>query len=263
MAVVTAILMSVLVFLYTKAQSLGESDYFENVALLRHLKQLDAEWELDVLKSRIGINAHYDPLADSLIKMSQLLEKLEADVALPQTHAETAALVRGSVALRRVIDEKAALIEQFKSNNSVLRNSLAFLPTAAADVEQSIGLSNGRVQSASKPTLSSLNRLLLASMLYSQSASGERGAEIQAELSQLEAGLHVLPSDIRERLDIFSAHVRTILREQKVVNQLLGSIAVVPTESRIDEFNNALTAEHQRAEVQSGQYHEYLSLIHI
>ena len=140
MTVLTAILMSVLVFLYAKTQSFGKSDYFENVALLRHLKQLDAQWELDVLKSKIGINTNYDPLADSLIKLSQLLEKLEADIALPQTHSETAALVQGSVALRRVIDEKAALIEQFKSNNSVLRNSLAFLPTAADDVQQSIGL---------------------------------------------------------------------------------------------------------------------------
>ena len=55
MTVLTAILMSVLVFLYAKTQSFGKSDYFENVSLLRHLKQLDAQWELDVLKSKIGM----------------------------------------------------------------------------------------------------------------------------------------------------------------------------------------------------------------
>src|SRR5439155_4490480 len=61
MAAVTAVLMAILLFLYARTQQRGESDYFENVTLLRHLKQLDAQWELDVLKSRIGINAHYDP----------------------------------------------------------------------------------------------------------------------------------------------------------------------------------------------------------
>jgi C4-dicarboxylate-specific signal transduction histidine kinase len=257
MAAVTAALLSVLVFLYAKTQSFGESDYFENVALLRHLKQLDAQWELAVLKSKIGINTHYDPLADSLIELSQLLEKLKTDMGI-QKHDEAAALAEDRAALFRVVQEKAVLIEQFKSNNSVLRNSLVFLPTAAADVEQSIGKTSGNAQPAARSTLISVNKLLLASMLYSQSASDDRGAEIQAELSQLEAASQVLPSDVRERLDIFGAHVRTILREQKVVNQLLGRITVVPAATHIDEINNTLSGEQQRATVQSEQYREYL-----
>ncbi|ABE46699.1 histidine kinase [Polaromonas sp. JS666] len=257
MAAATAILMSVLVFLYDKTQSFGGPDYFENVVLLRHLKQLDAEWELDVMKSKVGINTHYDPLADSLIELNRLLEKLKADMGT-QKHADAAALAEGHAALFRAIQEKSVLIEQFKSNNAVLRNSLAFLPTAATDVEQSVGQTSESAQSAARRALISVNKLLLASLLYSQSASDDKGSEIQAELSQLEAGLHVLPSDVRERLEIFGAHVRTILREQKVVNQLLGSITVVPTATRIDELNNTLSAEQQRATIQSGQYRGYL-----
>ena len=45
MAVVTAVLLSILVFLYAKTQSFDESHYFEDIAVLRHLKQLDAQWE--------------------------------------------------------------------------------------------------------------------------------------------------------------------------------------------------------------------------
>ncbi|WP_332777909.1 DAHL domain-containing protein [Polaromonas sp.] len=257
MVVATAILISALVLLYAKTQRFGESDYFENVALLRHLKQLDAKWELDVLKSKIGINTHYDPLADSLTELNRLLEKLTADMGA-QEHDEAAALGEGRAALSHVIQEKATLIEQFKSNNAVLRNSLVFLPTAAADIEQSIVQTRESAQPAARRTLISVNKLLLASMLYSQSASDERGAEIQAGLSQLEAASQSLPPDIRERLAIFGAHVRTILREQKVVNQLLGSITVVPTETRIDELNNTLSGEQRRATAQSGQYREYL-----
>jgi len=257
MAAVTAILMSALVFLYEKTQGFGGSDYFENVVLLRHLKQLDAEWELDVLKSKVGINTHYDPLAGSLVELNRLLEKLKADLETQQ-HAEAAALEKGRAALFRVIQEKAVLIEQFKSNNSVLRNSLVFLPTAAADVEQSVGQTSAGAQPAARRALISVNKLLLASLLYSQNASDDRGSEIQAELSQLEAGLHVFPPDIRERLDIFGVHVRTILREQKTVNQLLGRIIAVPTAAMIDEINNAMTVEHQDAEVQLNQHRAYL-----
>jgi len=262
MTVATTVLLSTLAFLYAKTQRFGESDYFENVALLRHLKQLDAQWELDVLKSRIGINRHYDALADTQGELSQLLEKLEAGLET-QTHIETAALAKSRAVLQRVIREKGVLIEQFKSNNSVLRNSLVFLPTAAEDVQQLVGKNVAGAQPASRQAATGVNKLLLASMLYSQSPSGDRGAEIQSELSRLETGLSLVPPDIRDRLTIFSAHVRAILREQKVVNELLAGIAAMPTAALVDEISNALTVEHQRSSVQGEQYRQYLLIFSV
>lgn len=257
MAAVTAVLMAVLAFLYAKTQHYGESDHFEHVALLRHVKQLDAQWELDVLKSKIGINRHYDPLADSLTELSALLGKFESDVA-DALHDESSELVEASVALRGVVQEKADLIERFKSNNSVLRNSLVFLPTAAQDVQQSLVRTRAGAPAAATRALASVSKLLLDSMLYSQSASDDRGAEIQVELDRLQADRLLLAADASDRLGIFSAHVNTVLREQKVVNDLLGRIAVVPTASRIDSISNLLGAEQQRAAEQNRRYREYL-----
>jgi two-component system NtrC family sensor kinase len=257
MTVATAVLVSVLVFLYARTQHQGESDYFENVSLLRHFKQLDAQWELDVLKSRIGLNAHYDPLADSSVELSALLAKFESDLGI-QPHDAAATLAQGSAALRRVVGEKALLIERFKSTNAVLRNSLAFLPTAEQDVQRAIGRSRTGVHSAAKPLSESVNRLLLASMLYSQSASDDRRSEIQSELNRLDAYKRLVAADIREAVDIFEAHVRTILREQGTVNGLLGGIAEVPTAARVDDIHNALSGEQQRAAAQNQRYRGYL-----
>ncbi len=136
MAAVTAVLLSILVFLYAKTQSFDESHFFEDIAVLRHLKQLDAQWELDVLKSRIGVNTHYDALADNQGEMARLMEQLQSD---SDAHKHGAAADAAKLAvLQRAIQDKAVLIEKFKSNNSVLRNSLAFLPTAAEDIQQSL-----------------------------------------------------------------------------------------------------------------------------
>ncbi|HSV45085.1 MAG TPA: DAHL domain-containing protein [Ramlibacter sp.] len=243
-AAVTALLVSVLAFLYARMESV-ELDHFEHIALLRHVKQLDAQWELDVLKSRVGIHAHYDALSHSLAELSRLLEELEADAKSPDHRHE--ALAQGVAALQRAIQQKAVLIEDFKSNNSLLRNSLAFLPTAAQDVQQSIRGDGAGVLPEFKRTSDGVNKLLLANLLFSQAASSERAAEIQIELKRLEPGLSQLPPAARERLDIFSAHVRTILQEQKVVDELLNGIAAVPTAARIDEINNLLSAGQQRA----------------
>jgi PAS domain S-box-containing protein len=256
MAAVTAVLLSILVFLYAKTQSFDESHYFEDIAMLRQLKQLDAQWELDVLKSRIGINTHYDALADNQGGMARLMEDMQADV---DTHKH-AASGQGArlAALQRAIEDKTALIEQFKSHNSVLRNSLAFLPTASDDVLQALGPVRGAAQPALRQVSASVNSLLLASMLYSQSPTGDKGAEIQEELSRLESGLHLLPSAIQDRLGIFRAHVQTVLREQKLVNEHLLAIAAVPTSKLLDEASDAVAREQQSAGAEGERYGRFL-----
>jgi two-component system, NtrC family, sensor kinase len=259
MTAMTVLLMAILVFLYARTQQHGESDYFENVTLMRHIRQLDAQWELDVLKSRIGINSHYDPLADSLTQLSTLLERFESN-AQTQRHDESIAVA--AAALRGVIQEKAGLIEQFKSSNAVLRNSLAFLPTAAEDVQQLLDRTGEREPSASasesKRISVTVNNLLLASLLYSQSASDDRGAEIQRALGRLDAGRRLVPRGLRYRLEIFGAHVGTILREQRAVNELLSRITDAPTTARANDVSNALIAEQRLASVQNERYREYL-----
>jgi len=256
MAAVSAVLLFILVFLYSKTQSFDESHYFEDIAVLRHLRQLDAQWELDVLKSRIGINTHYDALADQQGEMARLMEEMQADA---DTHKHDASGEAARVAaLQRAVQDKAALVEQFKSHNSVLRNSLAFLPTAAEDVQQSLGPGRGAVQAALQPISASVSRLLLASMLYSQTPTAEKGAEIETELGVLDGKMHLAPPGIRDRLDIFRAHIQSILREQKVVNELLVGIAAAPTGKLLDEASDALTHEQQQVGAEGEHYGRYL-----
>ena len=256
MAAVTAVLLFILVFLYSKTQSFDESHYFEDMAVLRHLKQLDAQWELDVLKSRIGINTHYDALADNQGEMARLMEQLESG-----THAhkhDASRQVDKLAALERAVQDKAVLIEQFKSHNSVLRNSLAFLPTAAEDVQQSLGPGRSTTEPALRQVSSGVSRLLLASMLYSQSPTDEKGAEIVEELGRLDGKLHLTPPGIAERLGIFRAHIQTILREQKTVNELLAGISSAPTARLLDEANDASTIEQQQVGAEGERYGRYL-----
>ncbi len=95
-------------------------------------------------------------------------------------------------------------------------------------------------------------------MLYSQSPTGDKGAEIQDELSRLEGSLHLAPSGVRDRLGIFRAHIQTILREQKTVNELLVGISAAPTGKLLDDAHDALTVEQQQAGAEGERYGRYL-----
>ena len=259
MAGLSVLLASALVFLYAKTRNYDPSSYFENVALLRQIKQLDAYWELDAMKSKIGINKTYDPLVTPLPDLSHLQQQLAAATSDPN-HDDAQALENSVQAFESTLQKKARLIEHFKSHNAVLRNSLVFLPTAAEDIR--ILASQGKAQHSRALTgvVSAVNKVLLASLVYDQAASDDKAADIESELARLVTASAKLPADISDRVDIFSAHVRTVLREHREVNGLLNSIAAAPTSARIDDINHLLNSEQQRAAGQAQQYRQYLLL---
>jgi len=254
-AAATTLLAGVLIFLYARSRAYDEAGYLENVALLLDLKQQGAQWELDVLKSRIGLYKHYDPLARTRMDLGVLLDKLESQTT-QQRHDQAAALGAGAAAVRTAVDDRAALIERFKSVNAVLHNSLAFLPVAAADVQQLLEQSRG--DAAAQRASARVNHLLLDSLLYTQSTSNERAAEIRSCLDLLEPDQRQLPVQVRTRLELFRSHIGVVLREQPVVDELLGAIAAASPSMRIDQFNEVLEAEQRRAAEQTRRYREYL-----
>ena len=256
MAGLAVVLASILVLLYSRTQGHDESNYFENVALLRQLKQLDARWELDVLKSKMGIDMNYDSLVDPLLDLHELQERLQTIVAHQQQDGGDA-LAIPSEEFHRAIEEKTRLIEHFKSHNSVLRNSLAFLPTAADDTQQAIRTAPGDGDLL-RGSAADVNALLLDSIVFSQAPSSDRAADIQGVLERLSAAKGRLPATVRDSLDIFVSHVRTVLREQPEVNELLAGIAAVPTAVRIDALDNILSSEQREAQRQAQGYRRYL-----
>jgi two-component system NtrC family sensor kinase len=251
----TAVVTATLGFLYVQTQKYDSSSYFENVALLRQLKQLDARWELDVLKSRMGINADYDSLVDPLFDLNHLQKSLQ-DVIADQKHMGDG-LAKETMAFHEAVEVKTRLIEDFKSHNSVLRNSLAFLPTASDDVELALRL--GKHDDARLPRRISpaVNYVLLKSMVYSQAPADESAAEIEERLKQLESLEAGLSSGAREALVIFAMHVRTLLREQPAVTRLLLGISGVPAAARIDDLDKLLSGEKQQADFLAQRYRQY------
>ncbi len=259
MAVLGIFLSFALVFLYTKTRSYDPSVYFENIVLLRQIKQLDARWELDAMKSKVGINKTYDPLADPLVDLNTLQQQLD-QVASQKEHRVNSGLEAEIKEFENALKKKSAFIEQFKSHNAVLRNSLTFLPTAAEDIHALIASGNAPASASQEKLTAGVEKVLLASLVYDQAASDEKAAEIETELSRLVTlKKNFLPS-IADRVNIFIAHVQTVLREQGLVNELLKNIAAEPTAARIDTINNSLNIEQRLNSELTQQYRHYLIL---
>jgi signal transduction histidine kinase len=252
----TLILASILVFLYIKSTTDNTWNYIESRDLIRQIKQLDARWETEILKARITVRQNYDPLVDPLTTMTALWKQFDL---IESGHEHPAVdLWQGSRdAYLSAIKEKTELVEQFKSHNAVLRNSLAFLPTAEDDIQSELNqLKDGAP--LLQNTSMDIYDLLLSSLEFSQVTSDDKAADIQVGLNRLGVDKDRLPQPLHLPLEILLSHVDLILREQPVVNDLLEHISVVPVAARLDDINNILNNNQEQAVKISQQYHLYL-----
>ena len=257
LSLMTLLLASTLVFLYVKSSRDQTATYTHSRDLIRQLQQLNAQWDSEVLKARIAITHNYDPLVAPLREMTRLWVDLENGDAY-HAPADLQRWQASRDAYQAAIKEKARLVDQFKSHNAVLRNSLAFLPTAEDDIQAQFNRFNEEERLQLQGVTTDTYDLLLSSLEFAQVTSDELAADILVGLGKLAINKERLPSDFQAPVEILSNHISLILREQPVVNGLLERIAAVPVAERLDELTTHLNQDQQASDLIDHQYHRYL-----
>ncbi|MGR0140077.1 DAHL domain-containing protein [Pseudomonas sp. RSP] len=257
LGLVTLLLASTLVFLYLKAARDQTASYTQSRDLIRQLQQLNAQWDSEVLKARIAITHNYDPLVTPLTEMTRIWAELNSRDTY-HNPIDLSSWQATQTAYQTAMQEKARLVDQFKSHNAVLRNSLAFLPTAEDDIQAQFNRldDEGRLQLQGVAT--DTYDLLLSSLEFAQVTSDDRAADILVGLGKLATNKEQLPSEFQGPVELLSNHISLILREQPVVNNLLERIADVPVAERLDDLTTHLDQDQQAADRIDHQYHRYL-----
>ncbi|MFP3535479.1 DAHL domain-containing protein [Pseudomonas sp. SIMBA_021] len=247
-----------LAFLYFKTVIGQPSNYVLARDLISHIKQLNAQWETEVLKARIAITHDYDPLVMPVQEINQLWNRF--DQLSQQNHNDPAAWTAGHQAFIEAFQEKAGLVERFKTHNAVLRNSLAFLPTAEDDIQRRLAGLDDQARLSEQTIAIDTYDLLLSSLEFAQVSSDDRAADILVGLNKLAVNKERLPEPMHEPVEILSNHVSVILREQPVVNDLLERITSIPIAQRLDDITHLLNADQLQADLQDQKAHQYLLL---
>ncbi|MFJ3115463.1 DAHL domain-containing protein [Pseudomonas protegens] len=247
-----------LAFLYFKTVIGQPSNYVLARDLISHIKQLNAQWETEVLKARIAITHDYDPLVMPVQEINQLWNRF--DQLSQQNHNDPAAWTAGHQAFIEAFQEKAGLVERFKTHNAVLRNSLAFLPTAEDDIQRRLAGLDDQARLSEQTIAIDTYDLLLSSLEFAQVSSDDRAADILVGLNKLAVNKERLPEPMHEPVEILSNHVSVILREQPMVNDLLERITSIPIAQRLDDITHLLNADQSQADLQDQKAHQYLLL---
>jgi signal transduction histidine kinase/response regulator RpfG family c-di-GMP phosphodiesterase len=223
-------LLATLTLLFVLTQTSDQHVYEDQLRVVGYLKQWDATLIEDVLKSRFGLLQHYDSLVHALGQLHGLEARLEYGSGLlsSSSRLELAPRVRR---YQDLLGEQEALVEQFKSQNAILQNSLRYLPNAIEDFDRS------SKESSDYKSFRSLTQQLLGEAFRFIVIPNENQ---QFQIFNLLYQLHRLSErdagPVAVELEHVDAHVRLILKYRVQVQGLMKRFTALPTAPALDDL---------------------------
>jgi len=255
-AAVLVLLMVLLGVLANRTQAVDIEAQNSVMVDLRELEKLDAEWNVNILRSHIGLNADYDPLSAPLPRMHRLRERVGAALGMtrgPQAREAYRALVRA-------MQEKEDLVEQFKSQNAILRNSLIYLPPAITDLKTELtGIEGALAPSRTVLALdASLNALLSDLLRYNLAPDPDLAAQIARTIATVQSQRTWFSPSVRDTIDALAAHAHAILRFRKLENELEARIAASPTTANMELLVTLFDQSFDQVQIERQRFRGYL-----
>ncbi|MDD9980553.1 MAG: hypothetical protein OXU81_04205, partial [Gammaproteobacteria bacterium] len=128
--VVSVTLLAAAGVLHTLAGSTGAHAYRGAIEQVRAIGQLSSSWSVEIARVKADPLADFDSLAAFIPRMARLTEHLAGTArTIPGLPDRLAADIQAYLA---AIDAQAERIERFKTGYAVVRNSVRYLPLAAA-----------------------------------------------------------------------------------------------------------------------------------
>ncbi len=205
--------------LYVKTRAVDFAAHAELVESLRRVQQLNAVLQQQVLAVRFGLLNEYDPLVSTKFEIANALADLPRRLAgLSYGTGETGnALIQlTEMGRRRALD-----VEQFKTQNAILKNSLYYLPTAGDALIAELTRSGSSVPEAFTTRVHGLvQNTLLHNLLKSEFLHGR----IVESLSHLATFSAALPGAVAAQHALLLQHAQTVIRQQDLVDPLIGAL---------------------------------------
>lgn len=278
-------LAAILSFLYMRSQNINSDAYNQVNDNLRSLKQLDAEWNVDVLRSKVGSNQHYDPLTNP----QKLIRELKDGIGTLASQLEGNANILPTIdKFQNAIQNKLNLIEDFKSQHAIFKNSLSFLPIAVEQLQDdiSIGLEAQNAEiakverrkvpeaSSSDPLLNGLettnwqlhtlrtqsSELLTELLKYNLTPDDALKSRIENQLARLDETKANHTENLQAHISVLLAHSRTVLKQRVIESEILSGLDAIPTIALNDELNQLVGDNFEQKLAEQDKYRRYLTV---
>ena len=238
---------------YFKRSSIVGSENERFTQNLERINRVDALFNQDVLKVRFGLLENYDSFGEQSSGISEALQRLKNIPGFIDASARSS-ISQKIEELSVALTEKGQLLEAFKSQNAVLKNSLLYFPVAGSELIKRLDATR-----EGRELEFHFNDLIRRVLAYSLGPSADQEKEILSTLGQI--------SDWRNRHPEFSenalagsvsAHAESILKRQPKVEGLIRRVVSVPTAQRAEELVQLYDSQFARAVHSAELYRGFL-----
>jgi signal transduction histidine kinase/CheY-like chemotaxis protein len=228
---------ALLTFLFWQQRPVDSVQHDRFIVNLQLAKALNAEVGRDVLRSRYDLLGSYDPFVQKTREMQRVQTELRNIPSFVNAR-DRKDINRVLDAREELLEEKFRMVELFKSQNAVLRNSVRYFPVLVDEITQ--GTSHADVQN-------DLTDLLRNVLLYEITLNADLGDKLKPKIEKIARDSQRHP-ELRKQLRSVADHAEKILETDPWLEEIIRAIDNLPTTKRTDEMREIYLRGYQRAQ---------------
>jgi signal transduction histidine kinase len=243
-------------FLYYKTQSADFKRQNEVLGLLRELKEIDARWDVDILRTRTDFSQPQTPAPDPEVALA----RIQRDLAEAAQELHSPVLKGGLLDLANAFSQKARMVDEFKKANSATKQALS---QVLATESEFAGLVRGAWQDFRErerlvAAESAVVQLIAETQRYYFDPGDKQFKLVEAVAADLRQAAPRLPAALRAGLARLDARVTQLLAAQPGEQALFAKLSFLTAGPRIDSLTGAFSRELEAALVEQEFYRAYL-----
>jgi len=241
-----AALAGALAFLYNKTQAVDLRQQNEILGYLRELRDIDSRWDVDVMRARADFAAAELPAPNRAASAAKALDNLTAASQRTPGNALSAALPE----LRAAVEQKARLVEQFKTENSAAQSAVRDILKGTAEV----GSAAATLKPHPPALDSALATLSAVAPLYYWLAQDSQRANLEAAAAALKA----VPDALREHAAKLDGAVQTLLKAKPAEQAIFPKLMLLTSGPRLENLTFSVNREVEAELADKERYRVYL-----
>jgi serine phosphatase RsbU (regulator of sigma subunit) len=251
-----AVAFGISALLYYGSRSADFDRHARAVEAIGRVRTLDRQLSEQVLAARFGLLNQYDSINESELGLGAANGDLAPRVR--DAIAVDAVLESALVDLDAAISAKRAAAEHFKTENSILRNSTYYLPTAANEVGRRFRYQTDPGREGGDMASIAAERIAQTGLAYNLIGDGSARQGHLRALAELRMRQATVPDDLRQPLASLLAHGDVIAREVPAVDGWVKRVVSSEIGDKLTAIEHAYQARFDRIVVVSNRYRRIL-----
>jgi two-component system, NtrC family, sensor kinase len=249
-------LASTLAFLYMKTEAIDFKKQSLILSYLRELKDVDAKWDAELLRSRFDLGKSRAPQRD-------FAEALRRSLAGLSNEAVGSPAIRQSIeALQKAFEEKAALVEKYKAQSAELKDSLAGMGDAMNEVRAMVGgavLARPKLKDRFASLENNLYEVESEVLRYSFTPDDKQKARIESAQSALRSSEAQFEPPLRPAIARLGRQIDAVMQRKPPEHELFTRVSFLTAGPRVESLTNAFSREIESTLQDKDLYRIYLA----